>query len=171
MVIVVAASSNLCQARQLFMANLSSTNEVPPNNLSTTEGTYGVGYFTLNGLTLSVTGGLYDYSYPVDEISLYDGPVTLGSTPLFQLNIDGDSSPVGGGFFDGTFSGSAVLTAEEVADLENDDFYINIQTSTSQMAGQPGEMDGRLGEVPEPATVILMGAGSLIWLATRRKKV
>lgn len=166
--IAIVGGRNLCQARQSFIAALSSLNEVPPNNLSTMDGTYGVGYFSLMGLTLSVTGGFYDYSYPVAEISLYDGPVS-GPT-LLQLNIDPDVSPVGGGLFAGTFSGSGVLTSAEVTDLENGDFYINIQTDVSEMAAQPGEMSGELTEVPEPGAMILMGSGSVTWLATRRRK-
>jgi hypothetical protein len=130
-----------------------------------------VGYFSLSGTTLSVTGGLYDYSYPVAEISLYDGPVTLEATPLFQLNIDADANPVGGGFYSGTFSGSANLTSSEVTDLEKGDFYINIQTGVSEMEEQPGEMDGELGEIPEPSTIILMGVGSVTFLGLRRRKV
>jgi hypothetical protein len=170
-VIAVLAGNNICQARQSYIANLSSLNEIPPTNLSPTEGTYGIGYFSLSGLTLSVIGGFYDYSYPVVEVSLYDGPVTVGATPAFQLNIDPDASPVGGGFYAGTFSGSAVLSPSQLTDLEGGNFWVNIQTGVSQMAGQPGEEDGEiLSEIPEPATMILMGAGSVTCLAMRRRK-
>jgi hypothetical protein len=164
----VFGGQNFCQARQSFIASLSSLNEVPPNNMSPMDGTYGVGYFSLSGLTLNVTGGFYDYSYPITEISLYDGPVA--GPVLLQLNLDPDASSVGEGLFAGTFSGSGLLTSSEVSDLENGDFNINIQTGVSQMANQPGEMSGALSEIPEPGTMVLMGAGSVTWLAIRRRK-
>jgi hypothetical protein len=154
---------------QSYMATLTSLNEVPPNSLSTTEGTYGIGNFTLTGTTLTVTGGFYGYSYPVTVVSLDDGPPTANGPVVFDFTIDNDAFPVGGGFYDGTFSGSGTLTPSEVTDLNDGDLYVNIQTAVSAGAGQPGEIRGQL--VPEPATLTLMGAGSLAWLAVRRRKV
>jgi hypothetical protein len=167
--IVAAGSFNYCQA-QNFQAALSSLNEVPPNSLSSSEGTYGLGNFTLSGTTLIVAGGFYGYSYTPVSITINDGPLTGNGPTLFSLNIDNDKFPVGGGFFDGTFSGSGTLTPTEVADLDSGNLYVNIQTAVSQGSSQPGEMRGQLNPVPEPATMTLMGFGSLAWLAARRKK-
>ncbi len=169
--VAVAGSLNLCQAQQTYQATLSSLNEVPPNSLSTIEGTYGLGNFSLTGTTLSVTAGFYDYSYAPTVISINDGPPTANGPILFDLNIDNDAFPVGGGLYSGTFSGSGSLTPSEVTDLGDGDLYVNIQTAVSVGAGQPGEMRGQLQEVPEPATMSLMGVGSLAWLAMRRRKV
>jgi hypothetical protein len=170
--IVLAGGLNFCQAQQSFNTEATSTQEVPPNNLTTIDGTYAAGGFTLTGTTLTVASGFYGYSYAPTVISIGAAAAgdPLGAT-LFNLNIDPDQFPVGGGLVDGTFSGSGTLTPPEVTELENGDLYVNIQTSVSQASSQPGEVRGQLSQVPEPATMTLMGLGSMAWMAMRRKKI
>jgi hypothetical protein len=169
---ILGISSSLTLAHaQSYSAALTSLNEVPPSSLSTVEGTYGFGNFSLSGTTLTVTGGFYGYSYTPTVISLNDGPSTANGPILLNLNIDNDAFPVGGGFYDGTFSGSGTLTAGEITDLNDGDLYVNIQTAVSQASEQPGEMRGQLGVVPEPSTVALVGTGLLSLLSIRRRKV
>jgi hypothetical protein len=164
----VAGSLNLCQA-QNFSSTLTSTQEVPPNDLTSADGTYGFADFTLSGTTLSVTSGFYGYSVGDPTlITVNDAPPGFNAvSPLFDLTIDADEFSVGGGLVDGTFSGSGTLTPSEITDLNNGDLYVNIQTAS---VSSPGEIRGQITTaVPEPATMTLMGVGSLVWLAKRRR--
>jgi hypothetical protein len=185
--IAVAGALNICHA-QTFNAALSSLNEVPPNGMSTSDGTYGIASFSLSGDTLSVTSGFYGYSFAPTvasaapngttptEISINDGPATANGPVLFYLNVVADQFPVGGGLYDGTFTGSGILNSSEITDLESGDFYVNIQTANSIALEQPGEIRGQLEPtiqaVPdEPVTIYLLGASSLAGLALRRRMV
>ena len=167
----IAGSLGVCQAQQPFMATATSTQEVPANDLTSVDGTYAFGNFTLTGDTLSVSAGFYGYSYTPTSITINDGPPTANGPAVFSLNIDNDSFPVGGGLYDGTFSGSGTLSPTQVTDLEDGNLYVNIQTAVSMGASQPGEVRGQILQVPEPCTMTLMGVGSLTWLAMRRRKI
>src|ERR1700733_15210338 len=166
--IVVVGGVNLCQA-QNFSASMTSTQEVPPNNLTGTDGTYGFADFTLNGNTLSVSAAFYGNSVgDPTVITVDDAPPWFNATgPLFDLTINNDETVVNGGLIDGSFTGSGTLTPQQVTDLNNGDLYVNLQTSTMPQ----GEVRGQITAVPEPGTMTLMCVGSLSWLAARRKKV
>jgi len=86
---------------------------------------------------------------------------------LFDLTINNDETVVNGGLIDGSFAGSGTLTSQQVTDLNNGDLYVNLQTS----AMPQGEVRGQITAVPEPGSMTLMCAGSLTWLAARRKKI
>jgi hypothetical protein len=88
-------------------------------------------------------------------------------SPLFTLTVDPDAFAVGGGEYDGTFSGTTTLTSQQISDLNGGDLYANIQTATYST---PGEIRGQITGVPEPVTMTLMGVGSMAWMAMRRKK-
>jgi hypothetical protein len=166
--IAVAGSLNLCQA-QSYTATFTGTQEAPPNGLTGSEGTYAYANFTLSGDTLTVTGGVYANSVGIPTtITINDAPPGFNAmAPLFDLTVDPDAFSVGGGEYDGTFSGSGTLTSTEINDLNSGDLYANIQTTTY---ASPGEIRGQIGAVPEPVTMTLMGVGSLAWMAMRRKK-
>jgi len=164
---VVLGGLNVCQAQ--YTATATSDQEVTPNTTTSDDGTYGFGNFTLVGTTLTVSGGQYgNLDGDPTVITINDAPPGNNAAgPLFALTIDPDQADVGGGFVDGTFSGSGTLTAGEITDLNNGDLYLNIASSPYPA----GEVRGQLiSSVPEPATMTLMGVGSLVLAAIRRKK-
>jgi len=166
--IALASSLNLCQA-QTYKATFSGTQEVPPNSVTGSDGTYALANFILSGTTFTVSGGFYGYSIGIPtSITINDAPPGFNAlTPLFTLTIDPDAFPVGGGQYDGTFSGSGTLTPGEITDLDAGDLYGNIQTVSYE---SPGEVRGQISSVPdEPMTMTLMGVASLACMALRRK--
>jgi hypothetical protein len=57
--LVAIAGSLTVSHAQSYTVSLSSLNEVPPNNLSTTDGSYAFANISLSGTTLSVTSAFY----------------------------------------------------------------------------------------------------------------
>jgi hypothetical protein len=148
-IIAILGSLVLSHAQSSFEANLDGLQEVPPN----ASPAFGLGDFSLSGTTFSVTTG--SYQDLLDAAPGVNGPV------VFSLTLD---SP---GTTTGTFSGSGTLTAGQIADLNSGNLYVNIHSTVFP----GGEIRGQLEPVPEPATMALMGAGSLALLAMRRRKV
>jgi CHRD domain/PEP-CTERM motif len=146
---------------QSFQANLDPFQEVPPQN---TPG-YGSADFTLSGTTLSIdasTGIYADLLGGATTVRLQDAAVGANGPIVGTFNLDtpGNTS--------GTFSGSVTgLTAGQITDLSSGNLYINITDSVFPS----GEIRGQILAVPEPATMALIGAGSLALLAMRRRKV
>lgn len=157
--VVLLGSLSLSRA-QSYVANLDPFQEVPPHN---TPG-YGSADFTLNGTTFSIDAGtgLYaDLLAGASTVRLQDAAVGMNGPTVFLFNLDipGNTS--------GTFSGSGTLTAGQITDLMNGNLYVNIADSVYPS----GEIRGQIEQAPEPATVALLGAGSLVLLAVRRRKI
>jgi len=166
--IAVAGSFGVCQG-QNYTATLTSTQEVPANDLTSVDGTYAFGNFSLSGSTLSVTAGFYGNSVGDPTfITVNDAPPTANGPVLFDLTINNDETTVNGGLIDGSFAGSGTLTPPQITDLQNGDLYVNLQTAA---VSSPGEVRGQITATPEPATMALMGVGSLVWMVVRRRKV
>jgi hypothetical protein len=150
----------VARAQTNFDANLDPFQEVPPHN---TPG-YGSADFTLSGTTLSVdvsTGIYADLLAGASTVRLQDAAVGVNGPTVgtFNLDIPGNTS--------GTFSGSVTgLTAGQITDLQSGNFYVNI----TDPVYPSGEIRGQIEVVPEPATLALMGAGSLALLAMRRRQ-
>jgi hypothetical protein len=168
--IAVAGTCSVCHA-QNYQAILTGTQEVPANNLTSTDGTYSFASFSLSGNVLSVTSAFYGNSVGAPTvITVNEQQPGFVGPQLFELNIDNDEVN-NGGFVDGTYSSSAgsetyQLTGTDLAALNDGGLYVNIAT-----AAEPnGEIRGQITAVPEPASLTLMGIGSLAWLAKRRKK-
>jgi hypothetical protein len=157
-IIIAIFSSAVLSHAQTYEANLDPFQEVPPHN---TPG-YGSADFTLSGTTFSVSAdtGLYaDLLAGATTVRLQDAAVGANGPTVFTFNLDtpGNTS--------GTFSGSGTLTAGQITDLNAGNLYVNIADSVFPS----GEIRGQIEAAPEPATMALMGAGSLLLLALRRK--
>ena len=170
---MIAGSVNLCQA-QNYYAILTSQQEVPvaQNNDTTTYSTGVEATFTLSGTTLATSGifgNLLGEPNLATGVTIELGPAGVQGSPLFDIPVTFET-PEGGGLYFGTFSGSVTLTGPEIAELNNFGLYLNITTPTQNPLTPGGEVRGQIVPVPEPATMTLMGVGSLAWLAIRRRK-
>ncbi len=160
-VIIAVLGSLVLSHAQSYQANLDPFQEVPPHN---TPG-YGSADFTLSGTTFSIdagTGSYADLLAGASTVRLQDAAVGANGPTIFTFSLDtpGNTS--------GTFSGSGTLTAEQITDLNAGNLYVNI----TDPVFPSGEIRGQIVvPVPEPATMVLMGAGSLALLVMRRRKV
>lgn len=87
----------------------------------------------------------------------FHGPAPLGGTAGVQVNI-GDISGL-----TSPSVGMTTITADQVADLKDGLWYINIHTELNP----PGEIRGQVS-VHEPAAAALVGAGFLLLARVRR---
>lgn len=149
------------QAQTNFSAELDPFQEVPPHN---TPG-YGSADLTLDpvALTLTVvagTGSYADLLAGASTVRVADAAPGANGPTLFTLTLDtpGNTS--------GTFSGSGILTATQVSDLQAGNLYINI----TDPVYPSGEIRGQIIAVPEPSTIALASAGMVALLMGRRKR-
>jgi hypothetical protein len=157
--LVAIFGSILISHAQNYDAVLDGFQEVPPNSSP------GVGEaeFTLSNSTFTCTSGSYqDLLGNSSAISVNDpGGYGTNAPVIIVLTL---TSP---GTQTGTFSGSGTLTAGQITDLNNGNCYVNLRSNVYPS----GEIRGQILAVPEPATMALVGAGSLALLALRRRKV
>lgn len=145
-----------------FTATLTGANEVPPRNtnaagtatliLDTATGK-AVLSVSFSGLTSGLTGA---------HIHCCAGPTANAGV------LQGFDSQLTPGATSGSLTNWALpitLTAQQMADLRNGLMYVNIHSTTYP----GGEIRGQLYAVPEPGTLLLLGAG-LLSVASRLKK-
>jgi hypothetical protein len=156
-IVILLFGSALLSHAQGFIANLDGTQEVPPN----TGPLAGAGQadFTLTGTTFSVSESAYVLFAPSPVATLNDGAPGTDGSEIFAFTMSSDGSV-------GSFSGSVNLTAEEIADLNAGNLYVNI----SDEFYPNGAIRGEILTVPEPSTLALIGAGSAALLARLRRK-
>lgn len=167
----------LCAAQEAlqFHVNLTGTEVVPPN----TDPSVVRGDFWLTGDTLSfrvdvplitfiTTGATINGSALPGENAavLFD----LGGAGFHPGSSQGD--PPGYIFFspfDGTFgAGPFRLTGEQINQLQDGLWYVNVTSSTMPL----GQLRGQILPVPEPSTWELLGTGGLlVWWYERRKRM
>lgn len=159
----IFALSVIAQADTVTLtATLTGANEVPPRNTNATgaatvviDTVTGKGTITVSfsGLTAAVTGGhIHCCSLPTANSGVivpFDAALTLSNNGTA-----------------GTLTNYAfTLTATQLEGLLNGRAYVNIHTSTYP----GGEIRGQLYVVPEPGTLMLLGAG-LVTVASRLRK-
>ncbi|MCX6905922.1 MAG: CHRD domain-containing protein, partial [Verrucomicrobia bacterium] len=140
---------------------LSGLNEIPPNiNYAD-----GFGTFTLTGNNLAYEVGLFPATSPtVAGVFGPAGPTQTG--PLqFNLVVTGIEAPLDG--FPGSvaFHGTVILTADQIGDLQNGLWYVNIADGNAP----DGLVRGQIMPVPEPKTVGLTAAGLVLWWLIRKR--
>ncbi len=151
-----------------FTAVLSGANEVPVRQSNGTgaatliiddvtgKATFSVGF---TGLSAAVTGGHIHCCAGTTA----NGPVIVPFDSSLTLTAAGTSGALGNFTF--------TFTAQQIADLKAGLMYVNIHTSTYP----GGEIRGQLisagggAPVPEPGTLMLLGAG-LLSIASALKK-
>ncbi len=145
-----------------FTATLSGANEVPAR-ATTATGTATLILDTATGkAVLSV-------SYSGLSAGLTGAHIHCCALPTANAGVlQGFDSQLTAGSTSGSLTNWALpitFTAQQMADLKNGLMYVNIHTSTYL----GGEIRGQLYAVPEPGTLLLLGAG-LLSVASALKK-
>ncbi len=147
----------------IFTATLSGANEVPPRATNAT-GTATLILDTATGravLSVSFSG----LSAGLTGAHIHCCASTSANAPVLQ----GFDSQLTAGSTSGSLSNYTLpitLTAQQMADLRNGLMYVNIHTSTFP----GGEIRGQLTEIPEPGTLLLLGAGLLSIASVLKKR-
>jgi len=171
---ILSLASGLAIAQaQNFTVSLDPTQEANPVGGRTGSG---IGNLTLTGttLTLDITFSGLSSTFSADHIHgpAAATPSTTASViyPLQSITTTSDGGHAG------TIVGSVNLVplqsggytvAQQLSDLENGLWYVNVHTSTFP----GGEIRGQILPVPEPSTLALAGlglGGLLIWKLRRR---
>ncbi len=126
---------------------------------------------SLSGTTLTLNGSFSGITTPSTAAHIH-GPAPVGVNAGVIYNLGGPVIPIG--VTSGSIAGSVNLAtigtytlAQQLSDLNNSLWYINIHNSTFP----GGEIRGQIIPVPEPSTWALMGFGALgaLWALRRRK--
>jgi CHRD domain/PEP-CTERM motif len=167
-------SAALVSAQSLFTANLT-----PDQDGGGARTGSGFVTLTLNGTTLTLSGSFSGLSANSSAAHIHGPSGLFPASAGVLYNLGGPIVPTGG--TSGTFSGSvnlvplqtgAYTVQEQLDDLNNQQWYINVHSSGPGGTGFPGgEIRGQIVPVPEPSTWALMGFGALglLW-SVRRKK-
>jgi hypothetical protein len=153
-----------------FTANLNGQNEVPPNDSPY----HAFGTFSLVGGVLTYDIGtsfstMNEIFYPTN--AGFFGPAAAGQDgPLifdlgdFQPVINPPPGSLGGFSYSGTFS----LTSQQMSDLQDGLWYVNLLTSDYPA----GAVRGQVLLVPEPSAWALMivGGGLFVWFRRKRNE-
>ncbi|HWB53801.1 MAG TPA: CHRD domain-containing protein [Tepidisphaeraceae bacterium] len=154
---VILSCSCAWAATSTLEANLDGLQEVPPNGSPA----YGFGSVTLNDVTDMVTVTMGNYNGLLGAsaaATINDAAPGTGGPTILTLTLDVPGTTTG------TFSGGGMITAGQATDMLAGNTYINIRSSVFPS----GEIRGQLFVVPEPASLSLIGAATL--LTARRKR-
>lgn len=129
---------------------------------------------TLSGTTLTFTGGTYSGLTTAASAAHIHGPAPAGMNAGVLYNLGGTVISLGStaGTIGGAVNlvpnpnGTTFSVAQQLADLNNGLWYLNIHNATFP----GGEIRGQILLVPEPATWALGGLGLLGLLVWKRRK-
>ena len=132
---------------------------------------------TLSGTTLTFSGGTFSGLTTPSTAAHIHGPAPAGMNATVLYTLGGGAGsiiPLGStaGTISGTVNlianpaGGASTVAQQISDLNNSLWYVNIHDNTFP----GGEIRGQIHPVPEPATWTLGGLGLMGLLAWRRRK-
>jgi hypothetical protein len=135
-------------------ANLDCLQEVPPN----ASPAFGFGDIMLDttaGTATVATGSYQDLLGNSSTVRISDAAVGANGPTIFLFTLDAP----------GTFSGNGPLTPAQVNYMLLGNTYINITSNVFPS----GEIRGQLLQVPEPATLGILGIGSIALLKRRAR--
>jgi hypothetical protein len=144
-----------------FTAVLSGANEVPARTTNATGMATLVVDMTTGKATLSVSFSGLTTGLTGAHIHCCAGP-TANAGVIVDFGSQLTTGATSGSFTNYSFT----LTAQQLNDLRNGLMYVNIHSSTYP----GGEIRGQLYAVPEPGTLLLLGAGLLSAASALRKK-
>ena len=163
------ASLSLAQA-QSYIANLDGAQD--GGGLRQGSGTITL---TLSGTDLTLSGSFSGLTTP-STLGHIHGPAPVGvnASPIYDL-IQLGIVPLGvtAGSINGTVqlvakgTGGSYTVAQQISDLNNSLWYVNIHDSTFP----GGEIRGQIVPVPEPSTFALFGVGGVGLICWVRRRV
>ena len=169
--IAVLASFPVQGAVVNLAATLDPSSEVPP---AVAPGAMGSAAMVLDtdtrdfGWVISFEG----LTGPATAAHFHEAPFGLNGAVVLNLDTDGGVVLSGIGSSAGVFAGGKTLSAEEVDDILNGLWYINIHTAANPGGEIRGQvLRGTFNPIPIPAAVWLFGSGllGLIGIAKRKK--
>ncbi|MGH9469224.1 MAG: CHRD domain-containing protein [Terriglobia bacterium] len=151
---VILVAAGLCtpalRADQIFFANLSGAQDVPPTTSTAT----GFATVDLNSLQtmFSVDLSFSGLEGPATAAHIH-GPALPGSNSGVLFPFTGVPNAVAGSIPTQAFT----ITPTELGYLESGQLYVNVHSTVFP----DGEIRGQLEATPEPASLLLMGTGLL----------
>lgn len=148
------------RADQIFAANLTGAQDVPPTNSAAT----GLASVVLNNAQTMITVNLSfsGLEGPATAAHIH-GPALQGSNAGVLFPFTGVPNAVSGAIPPQTFA----IDPTQVGYLESGQLYVNVHSTVFP----EGEIRGQLQATPEPASLLLIGTGLLGLALLLRRRV